>query len=90
MAANTNRSPLIAIRLIDKTTIVAKKFTVNKDSIWVDSLKYFSDNDDVPPVYLDDSMLLSIDSIETYLILHKGGKSGEKIPKNRDESPSSS
>ena len=86
MVVNTSKSPMIAIRLIDKTVIIAKKFKVSRHNIWADDLKYMGD--DKPPVFLEDSMLFNMDAVETYMILHKGGKNGEEIPEDRDDSPS--
>lgn len=86
MEENTSQSPLIAIRLIDGTRILASKFRVGPDNIFIDDVKYMGDDD--TPIFLEDSMLLQMDAIETYLILHKGEKNAE-ISENRDDPPAS-
>lgn len=79
---NTPQSPMIAIRLIDGTRVVASRFRVTPNNIWVDDLKYCGD--DEVPVSLQDSMLFAMGAVETYLIIHKGEKNVEEVSENRD------
>jgi hypothetical protein len=65
---------------------MASKFRVTKNSIWIDELRY-RDIDNVP-VYIEDSMLLNMDAIETYMILHRN-EENEEVSENRDGSSSS-
>jgi len=84
-AESTPQSPMIAIRLIDKTVVIAKKFKVSSHNIWADDLKYMGE--DKQPVFLEDSILFAMDAVDTYMIIHKGGKN-DKAPENRDDSSS--
>lgn len=42
-------------------------------NIWIGDIKY-AGKDEMPAYIEDDGMLLNIDAIETYAILHKGEK----------------
>jgi len=72
---NTHRSPMIAIRLVDDTAIYASHFRISGNGIFVGQLKYI--NEDNTPAYVEDSMLLNMDSVMTYAILHIGGEENE-------------
>jgi hypothetical protein len=52
--------------------ITAKKFRVTANNIWIGDIKYAGK--DEMPAYIEDGMLLGIDAIETYAIIHKGEK----------------
>lgn len=61
---------LIAIRLIDKTLIIAKKFRKTASSIWINDIKYIGPNQQ-QPIFLEDSMLLDMDAVESFAIIQK-------------------
>ena len=42
------------------------------DGIWVSEIKYA--NDDEIPAYIEDAMLLNINAIESYAIVHRENK----------------
>jgi hypothetical protein len=72
VAENTSRSPMIAVRLLDGTQIYARAFRLTDSALFVGELKY-SDGDELP-AYIEDTMLLNIDAVASYAILHIGGE----------------
>lgn len=58
------------MRLVDGTTIIAKKFRITTGNIWVGDIKYFGE--DEIPVYLEDGMNLSKDAIDSWAVIHRG------------------
>ncbi len=66
---------LIAIKLIDGTRILAKKFKVSLGQIWIGKFKY-ADKDGAP-VFIEDTMLIGMNAIETYAVILIGGKNEE-------------
>lgn len=48
---------------------MAKKFRVTAKNIWVGDIKYAGK--DETPAYIEDSMLLDMNAVETYAIVHK-------------------
>ena len=86
MVENTSRSPMITIRLLCKTVIFAKKFRVQADHIFVGDLKYKDEGD--MPAFIEDSMLISKDAIESYAIVHIGGEEEDEVSEDRDDTPS--
>jgi len=73
---NTSRSPMIAVRLLDGTSIYARVFRVSGSTLFVGELKY-SDGNELP-VYIEDTMLLNIDAVASYAILHIGGEGDDQ------------
>lgn len=77
---------MIAIKLIDKTRILAKKFKVSTRQIWIGEFRYI--DKDGTPIFIEDTMLIGMNAIETYAVVLTG-EENEEIPEDRDESPTS-
>jgi hypothetical protein len=67
---------MIAVRLLDGTSIYARSFRISDSTLFVGDLKFSMDGE--PPAYIEDTMLLSLDAVSSYAILHIGGE-------NKDE-----
>ena len=68
---------MIAIRLADRTIIFAKEFENNENQFIVRYIKYISLEDNYKKIsYLNDKegMTIHEDAIDTWFVIHKGGK----------------
>ena len=82
---------MIAILLSDNTKIYAKDYKVGASAIFVENFKFKRGEETT--THIEDAMTIHFDAIQSYAIIHKGGKEKEEVngevSENRDD-PSSS
>jgi len=63
---------MIAVKLLDGTTVYGRDFTVGHHAIFLEQLRY--SGKDECPIYVDEAMTISLDAVDVYFIIHEGQK----------------